>query len=165
MKILEWLEEWIRVQLEPLNFDYTMQLHLPVRICTDLPCMSFHTILQCKFSKETLNSIKAKVAVSLEPTESDYFKMNFVGSFSIDSDSIQLLIYQIWANFIFQKRWYRLLENQPIRLIQDCQHQSAQTLKSMHHLFWNIKLPQIWYISSWILSLSILKDPTKVILK
>ena len=165
MKILEWLAEWIRVQLEPLNFDYTMQLHLPVRICTDLPCMSFHTILQCKFSKETLNSIKAKVAVSLEPTESDYFKMNFVGSFSIDSDSIQLLIYQISANFIWQKKWRRHLENQPICLIPDCQHQPAQTLKGCLHIFYYIKMAQIWHRGSWILSLSILKDPTKIILK
>ena len=39
------------------------------------------------YSKETLNS--------LEPTESDYFKMNFVGSFSIDRDSIQLPLCQI----------------------------------------------------------------------
>ena len=27
--------------------------------------------------------------------QADYFKMNFVGSFSIDRDGIQLLIYQI----------------------------------------------------------------------
>ena len=58
--------------------------------------------------------------------------MNFVGSFSIDRNSIQLLIYQIWANFIFQKRRCRLLENQPICLIQDCQHKSAQTLKNFY---------------------------------
>ena len=126
---------------------------------------TFHTILQCKFSKETLNSIKAKVAVSLEPTESDYFKMNFVGSFSIDSDSIQLLIYQISANFIWQKKWRRHLENQPICLIPDCQHQPAQTLKGCLQIFYYIKMAQIWHRGSWILSLSILKDPTKFILK
>ena len=99
--------------------------YLYVYVQTFHACPSIH-ILQCKFSKETLNSIKAKVAVSLEPTESDYFKMNFVGSFSIDSDSIQLLIYQTWANFICQKKWRCLLENQPICLIPDCHHQHHQ---------------------------------------
>ena len=132
--------------------------YLYVYVQTFHACPSIH-ILQCKFSKETLNSIKAKVAVSLEPTESDYFKMNFVGSFSIDSDSIQLLIYQIWANFIWQKKWRCLLENQPICLIPDCQHQPAQTLKGCLHIFYYIKMAQIWHRGSWILSLSILKVP------
>ena len=79
--------------------------------------------------------------------------MKNLGSLSINRDSIQLLIYQIWANFIFQKKWRCLLENQPICLIPDCQHQPAQTLKGCLHFFYNMKMAQIWYISSWILSL------------
>ena len=68
--------------------------YLYVYVQTFHACPSIH-ILQCKFSKETLNSIKAKVAVSLEPIESDYFKMNFVGL----SVSIQIAFSCLYTKF------------------------------------------------------------------
>ena len=42
---------------------------------------------------------------------------------------------------------------------------TSPTLKGCLHIFYYIKMAQIWHIGSWILSLSILKDPTKFILK
>ena len=83
--------------------------------------------------------------------------MDFLGSFSIDSDSIQLLMYLISANFIWQKMWRRHLENQPICLIPDCQHQPAQTLKGCLQIFYYIKMAQTWWDHCWVLSEAMLR--------
>ena len=89
--------------------------------------------------------------------------MKFVGSFSIDRDSIQLPLCQIWAIFIKQKTWCRLFKVWADWCWQSGIRQIGWFSKSLHHLFCFIKLAQIWYISTWRLSLSILKDPTNFI--